>query len=225
METRLLNTGTHPRPQPRLTPVSWNPSSEMLRERSKGGFAMYSAESNNGLARDIGCGVNDDRTIEVDDHGQTSVADAIPSATYRRAMSAVAPAPMAAEAAKRYRGGIVSERVSVAESTAPTTKPSWTAFGNHAVSALDSVNAVATSGPAAEALNLSLIASSSATTSRKRIRYRFVVGGSGRLPDTELRDLSWHRAAIPPSGFCATRLAVPDTDGSPVHSFALEPGV
>jgi thioredoxin reductase (NADPH) len=41
----------------------------------KGGFAMYGAEYNNGLARELGCDVNDDGTIEVDDHGRTSVDD------------------------------------------------------------------------------------------------------------------------------------------------------
>ncbi|MFA9418425.1 NAD(P)/FAD-dependent oxidoreductase [Natrinema sp. HArc-T2] len=39
----------------------------------KGGFAMYGAEYNNGLARELGCEINDDGTIEVGDHGQTSV--------------------------------------------------------------------------------------------------------------------------------------------------------
>ena len=39
----------------------------------KGGFAMYGAEYNNGLARELGCDINDDGTIEVDDHGRTSV--------------------------------------------------------------------------------------------------------------------------------------------------------
>lgn len=39
----------------------------------KGGFAMYGAEYNNGLSRELGCDVNDDGTVEVDDHGQTSV--------------------------------------------------------------------------------------------------------------------------------------------------------
>jgi thioredoxin reductase (NADPH) len=39
----------------------------------KGGFAMYGAEYNNGLARELGCEINDDGTIEVDDHGNTSV--------------------------------------------------------------------------------------------------------------------------------------------------------
>jgi thioredoxin reductase (NADPH) len=39
----------------------------------KGGFAMYGAEYNNGLARELGCDINDDGTVDVDDHGQTSV--------------------------------------------------------------------------------------------------------------------------------------------------------
>ncbi|MFC7074096.1 NAD(P)/FAD-dependent oxidoreductase [Halovenus rubra] len=39
----------------------------------KGGFAMYGAEYNNGLARELGCEINDDGTVAVDDHGQTSV--------------------------------------------------------------------------------------------------------------------------------------------------------
>jgi len=39
----------------------------------RGGFAMYGAEYNNGLARELGCELNDDGTIEVGDHGQTSV--------------------------------------------------------------------------------------------------------------------------------------------------------
>jgi thioredoxin reductase (NADPH) len=41
----------------------------------KGGFAMYGAEYNNGLARELGCDINDDGTVEVDDHGRTSVDD------------------------------------------------------------------------------------------------------------------------------------------------------
>ncbi|RLM59323.1 NAD(P)/FAD-dependent oxidoreductase [Halobellus sp. Atlit-31R] len=41
----------------------------------KGGFAMYGAEYNNGLARELGCELNDDGTVDVDDHGQTSRAD------------------------------------------------------------------------------------------------------------------------------------------------------
>jgi len=39
----------------------------------KGGFAMYGAEYNNGLARELGCETNDDGTIAVGDHGKTSV--------------------------------------------------------------------------------------------------------------------------------------------------------
>ena len=39
----------------------------------RGGFAMYGAEYNNGLARDLGCDVNDDGTVPVGDHGETSV--------------------------------------------------------------------------------------------------------------------------------------------------------
>jgi thioredoxin reductase (NADPH) len=39
----------------------------------RGGFAMYGAEYNNGLARELGCEINDDGTVEVDDHGRTSV--------------------------------------------------------------------------------------------------------------------------------------------------------
>lgn len=38
----------------------------------KGGFAMYGAEYNNGLARELGCDINDDGTIVVDDHSRTS---------------------------------------------------------------------------------------------------------------------------------------------------------
>jgi thioredoxin reductase (NADPH) len=41
----------------------------------RGGFAMYGAEYNNGLARELGCDINDDGTIEIDDHGRTSVDD------------------------------------------------------------------------------------------------------------------------------------------------------
>ncbi|MFB6361827.1 MAG: NAD(P)/FAD-dependent oxidoreductase [Halobacteriales archaeon] len=41
----------------------------------KGGFAMYGAEYNNGLARELGCELNNDGTVSVDDHGQTSVTD------------------------------------------------------------------------------------------------------------------------------------------------------
>jgi len=39
----------------------------------KGGFAMYGSEYNNGLATELGCEINDDGTIAVGDHGQTSV--------------------------------------------------------------------------------------------------------------------------------------------------------
>ena len=39
----------------------------------KGGFAMYGAEYNNGLARELGCEIHDDGTIEAGDHGETSV--------------------------------------------------------------------------------------------------------------------------------------------------------
>ncbi|WP_311172122.1 NAD(P)/FAD-dependent oxidoreductase [Halobellus ordinarius] len=41
----------------------------------KGGFAMYGAEYNNGLALELGCEINDDGSIVVDDHGRTSVDD------------------------------------------------------------------------------------------------------------------------------------------------------
>ncbi len=41
----------------------------------KGGFAMYGAEYHNGLARELGCEINEDGSIEVDDHGRTSVED------------------------------------------------------------------------------------------------------------------------------------------------------
>jgi len=41
----------------------------------RGGFAMYGAEYNNGLAKELGCEINDDGTIEVGDHGKTSVDD------------------------------------------------------------------------------------------------------------------------------------------------------
>jgi thioredoxin reductase (NADPH) len=39
----------------------------------KGGFAMYGADYSNGLAQELGCESNDDGSIEVDDHGQTTV--------------------------------------------------------------------------------------------------------------------------------------------------------
>jgi thioredoxin reductase (NADPH) len=38
-----------------------------------GGFAMYGSEYNNDLALDLGCEINDDGTIAVDDHGRTTV--------------------------------------------------------------------------------------------------------------------------------------------------------
>ncbi|QFU84731.1 NAD(P)/FAD-dependent oxidoreductase [Natronorubrum aibiense] len=38
----------------------------------KGGFAMYGAEYTNGLARELECDINDDGTVDVDDHGRTS---------------------------------------------------------------------------------------------------------------------------------------------------------
>ena len=39
----------------------------------RGGFAMYGAEYNNGLARELGCEINSDGTVEVDEHGRTNV--------------------------------------------------------------------------------------------------------------------------------------------------------
>ncbi|MGM0605841.1 MAG: NAD(P)/FAD-dependent oxidoreductase [Halobacteriota archaeon] len=39
----------------------------------KGGFPMYGSEYNNGLAASLGCQLNDDGTVAVDDHGRTSV--------------------------------------------------------------------------------------------------------------------------------------------------------
>jgi thioredoxin reductase (NADPH) len=39
----------------------------------KGGFALYGAEYNSGLAADLGCELNDDGTVEVDEHGRTTV--------------------------------------------------------------------------------------------------------------------------------------------------------
>ena len=38
----------------------------------RGGFAMYGAEYNNGLARELGCELNDDGTVAVEDHGETT---------------------------------------------------------------------------------------------------------------------------------------------------------
>ena len=43
------------------------------RRTYKGGFAMYGAEYNNELAASLGCDLNDEGTIDVDDHGRTSV--------------------------------------------------------------------------------------------------------------------------------------------------------
>ncbi|WP_327053673.1 NAD(P)/FAD-dependent oxidoreductase [Halomicrococcus gelatinilyticus] len=43
-----------------------------VREYS-GGFAMYGSEYNNGLARELGCDVNEDGTVAVDEHGRTNV--------------------------------------------------------------------------------------------------------------------------------------------------------
>ena len=43
------------------------------RREYKGGFAMYGSEYNNGLARELGCDINDDGTVAVDDHGRTSI--------------------------------------------------------------------------------------------------------------------------------------------------------
>jgi thioredoxin reductase (NADPH) len=39
----------------------------------RGGFAMYGADYNSGLAAELGCDRNEDGTVEVDDHGRTSV--------------------------------------------------------------------------------------------------------------------------------------------------------
>ncbi|GAB3321875.1 NAD(P)/FAD-dependent oxidoreductase [Haloplanus salinarum] len=39
----------------------------------RGGFPMYGSEYNNDLAADVGCDLNDDGTVQVDDHGRTSV--------------------------------------------------------------------------------------------------------------------------------------------------------
>ncbi|MGZ0746328.1 NAD(P)/FAD-dependent oxidoreductase [Haloparvum sp. AD34] len=38
----------------------------------KGGFAMYGSEYNNGLATELGADVNDDGTVAVEDHGETT---------------------------------------------------------------------------------------------------------------------------------------------------------
>jgi thioredoxin reductase (NADPH) len=39
----------------------------------RGGFALYGADYNGGLARDLGCDLNEDGTVDVDEHGRTSV--------------------------------------------------------------------------------------------------------------------------------------------------------
>ena len=39
----------------------------------RGGFAMYGAEYNNGLAEALGCDIDDDGSVEVDEHNRTSV--------------------------------------------------------------------------------------------------------------------------------------------------------
>ena len=39
----------------------------------RGGFAMYGSEYHNELAAELGCEINDDGTVAVDDHGRTSV--------------------------------------------------------------------------------------------------------------------------------------------------------
>ncbi|ADD03626.1 thioredoxin-disulfide reductase [Natrialba magadii ATCC 43099] len=38
-----------------------------------GGFAVYGSDYNNGLATELGCDLNDDGTVVVDEHGRTSV--------------------------------------------------------------------------------------------------------------------------------------------------------
>ncbi len=43
------------------------------RREYRGGFPMYGSDYNNGLAESLGCEVNDDGTVAVDDHGRTSV--------------------------------------------------------------------------------------------------------------------------------------------------------
>jgi len=42
------------------------------RREYRGGFPMYGSEYNTALAEDLGCDLNDDGTIAVDDHGRTS---------------------------------------------------------------------------------------------------------------------------------------------------------
>jgi hypothetical protein len=45
------------------------------RREYRGGFAMYGSKYNTELAEALGCDLNDDGTIAVDDHGRTSVDD------------------------------------------------------------------------------------------------------------------------------------------------------
>jgi len=45
------------------------------RREYRGGFAMYGSEYNTALAESLGCDLNDDGTVAVDDHGRTSVDD------------------------------------------------------------------------------------------------------------------------------------------------------
>jgi thioredoxin reductase (NADPH) len=45
------------------------------RRAYRGGFAMYGSEYNTALAASLGCDLNDDGTVAVDDHGRTSVED------------------------------------------------------------------------------------------------------------------------------------------------------
>lgn len=39
----------------------------------KGGFAMYGSEYNNQIPRDLGCDINEDGSVIVDDHGNTTI--------------------------------------------------------------------------------------------------------------------------------------------------------
>jgi thioredoxin reductase (NADPH) len=43
------------------------------RREYRGGFPMYGSKYNNDLPRSLGCEINDDGTVAVDDHGRTSV--------------------------------------------------------------------------------------------------------------------------------------------------------
>lgn len=47
--------------------------SDGTRREYRGGFAMYGAEYNNALAAQLGCEINDDGTVAVDDQGRTTV--------------------------------------------------------------------------------------------------------------------------------------------------------